>query len=129
MKMQFDEFLAAPECGIIIVTYPDIFQTEAKLKHGKFSREYQDLSAVILLDSGDLKKIGVKDGDFVEIKSEEMNVVVAAKESEEEHSGIGYMPESAWSNIIGVCPVSATVSRSQQEISVIDELWVDVFHK
>ncbi|MEA1945147.1 MAG: molybdopterin dinucleotide binding domain-containing protein [Euryarchaeota archaeon] len=129
MKLQFEEFLAAPECKIMIVAYPDIFQTEAKLKHGKFSREYQDLSAVIMLDSGDLKKIRVKDGDPVKIKSGLADVVVTAKESEEEHPGIGYMPESAWSNVLGVCPVSAKVSRSQQEIPVIDELWVDVFPK
>jgi len=122
MRLQFEEFLAAPECKIMIVTYPDIFQIEAKLKYGKFSREYQDLSAIIMLDSGDLKKIGIKDGDPVAIKSEGVNVVVTAKESEEEHPGIGYMPESVWSNILGVYPVSATVSRSQQEIPAIDEL-------
>jgi hypothetical protein len=54
MKMEFGEFLAAPECSIMIITYPDIFRTEVGLKHGKFSREYQELSAVIVLDSGDM---------------------------------------------------------------------------
>ena len=65
--MEFGEFLAAPECGVTIVTYPDIFRTEAGLKHGKFSREYQELSAVIVLDSGDMAKVGVNDGDLVEV--------------------------------------------------------------
>lgn len=27
--MEFGEFLAVPECVVVIVTYPDIFRTEA----------------------------------------------------------------------------------------------------
>ncbi len=132
MKMEFGEFLAAPECGVVIVTYPDIFRTEAGLRHGKFSREYQELSAVIVLDQGDLAKIEAKDGDLVEIKSEAGAVVVRAKESENEHPGIGYMPEGAWVNVLGASPVtappstlalSAKVIRSQQEIPAIEEVY------
>ena len=132
MKMEFGEFLAAPECRVVIVTYPDIFRTEAGLRHGKFSREYQELSAVIVLDSGDMAKIEVKDGDLVELKSEEGAVVVKAKGSEKEHPGIGYMPEGAWAYILGASPatdlpsmlaLSAKVSRSQQEIPAIEEVY------
>ena len=123
MKMEFGEFLAAPECSVVIVTYPDIFRTEAGLKHGKFSREYQELSAVIVLDSGDMAKIEVNDGDLVEIKSEADVVVVRAKESEKEHPGIGHMPEGAWANVLGASPASAKVSRSQQEIPTIEEVY------
>ena len=141
MKMEFGEFLAAPECSVVIVTYPDIFRTEAGLKHGKFSREYQELSAVIVLDSGDMAKIEVKDGDLVEIKSEAGVVVVRAKEFEKEHRGIGYMPEGAWANVLGASPVtppasmlaltalpsmlalSVKVGRSRQEISAIEEVY------
>jgi len=123
MKMEFGEFLAAPECGVVIVTYPDIFRTEAGLRHGKFSREYQELSAVIVLDQGDLAKIEAKDGDLVEIKSEAGAVVVRAKESEKEHPGIGYMPEGAWANVLGASPASAKVIWSQQEIPAIEELY------
>lgn len=123
MKMEFDEFLAAPECRVVIVTYHDIFRTEAGLKHGKFSSEYQELSAVIVLDSGDMAKIGVKDGDLVEVLGEEGGVVVRAKESEKEHPGIGYMPEGVWTYILGASPASAKVSRSRQEISAIGEVY------
>ena len=123
MKMEFGEFLAAPECGVVIITYPDIFRTEAGLKHGKFSSEYQELSAVIVLDSGDIAKIEVKDGDLVEVFGEEGTVVVRAKESENTHPGIGYMPEGAWANILGAIPVSAKVRRSQQEIPAIEEVY------
>ncbi|MEA1893643.1 MAG: formylmethanofuran dehydrogenase, partial [Euryarchaeota archaeon] len=71
MKMEFGEFLAAPECKVVIVTYPDVFRTEAGLKHGKFSSEYQELSAVIVLDPADMVKIEVKGGDLVEVLGEE----------------------------------------------------------
>ena len=123
MKMEFGEFLAAPECRVVIVTYPDIFRTEAGLRHGKFSSEYQELSAVIVLDPEDMAKIEVKDGDLVEIKSEAGAVVVRAKESEKEHPGIGYMPEGAWANVLGASPASAKVSQSQQEIPAIEEVY------
>jgi len=123
MKMEFGEFLAVPECGVVIVTYPDIFRTEAGLKHGKFSSEYQELSAVIVLDPGDLAKVEAKDGDLVEVLGGEGTAVVRAKESTKEHPGIGYMPEGAWANVLGTSPVSAKVRRSQQEIPAIEEVY------
>jgi len=115
MKMEFGEFLAAPECGVVIITYPDIFRTEAGLKHGKFSSEYRELSALIVLDQGDMAKIEANDGDLVEIKSEAGVVVVRAKESEKEHPGVGYMPEGAWAYILGASPVTAPPSTSGTE--------------
>ena len=123
MKMEFGEFLAAPECGVVIVTYPDIFRTEAGLRHGKFSSEYRELSAVIVLDPEDMAKIEVKDGDLVEVLGEDGAVVVRVKESEKEHPGIGYMPEGAWANVLGASPASAKVRRSQQEISAIEAVY------
>ena len=132
MKLAFDEFLVAPECEIVIVTHPDIFRTEAGLTHGKFGSEYQELSAVIVLDSRDMAKSRVKDGDLVEIKSEAGVVVVRVKESGREHPGIGYMPNGAWANVLGASPVtdlpsmlviSAKVRGSRQEIPAIEEIY------
>ncbi|PXF57486.1 MAG: formylmethanofuran dehydrogenase [Candidatus Methanogaster sp.] len=123
MKMEFGEFLAAPECKVVIVTYPDLFRTEAWLRHGKFSSEYRELSAVIVLDPADMAKIEVKDGDLVEVLGEEGVVVVRVKESEKEHPGIGYMPEGAWANVLGAGPASAKVGRSQQEILAIEDVY------
>ncbi|RZN40062.1 MAG: hypothetical protein EF813_03660 [Methanosarcinales archaeon] len=135
--IKIDQFLAAPDREITVVEYQDIFQTEAALKHGKFSKEYQDLSTVILLDPADLKKIGASDGDLVKISSEHGTVVVTAKKSEGDtkhevmakeghqgHPGVGYMPASVWLNILGStpAPVSAKVSRSQQKIYTVSEL-------
>ena len=123
MKMEFGEFLAVPECRVAIVTYPDIFRTEAGLRYGKFSSEYQELSAVIVLDPADMVKIEVKDGDLVEVLGEAGAVVVRVKESEKEHPGIGYMPEGAWANVLGAGQASAKVRRSQQEIPAIEDVY------
>lgn len=133
--IKIDQFLAAPEHEIVVIGYQDIFQTEAALKHGKFGKEYQDLSAVILLDPADLKKIDAGDGCPVKISNEYGTVVALAKKSEGDtkhdvvaneghrgHPGVGYMPASVWLNILGDKPVSAKVSRSQQKISTIGEL-------
>jgi formylmethanofuran dehydrogenase subunit D len=70
-----------------------------------------------------MAKIGVNDGDLVEITSEAGAVVVRAKESEKEHPGVGYMPEGAWANVLGASPMPAKVRRSRQEMPAIEEVY------
>jgi len=57
---------------------------------------------------------------------------VRSKESENEHPGIGYMPEGAWAYILGASLVtppastlalSAKVRRSLQEIPAIEDVY------
>ena len=52
-----------------VVTFEDIFQYEAGEK-SRFSDEYRQLSAVILLDKQDMASLGVKDGDKVLVENE-----------------------------------------------------------
>ena len=84
---------------VTIVTYRDIFQEQEEAKD-RYSQEYQDLSALIVLDRSDMKLVGVEDGDLVLVENEWGSVVVKAKLSEEEdsHSGVAFMPNSPWSN-------------------------------
>jgi len=86
---------------VTIVTHRDIFQEQEKAKD-RYTQEYQDLSALIVLDRSDMKLIGAEDGDMVLVENEWGSVVVKAKLSEEEdsHSGIAFMPNSPWSNQI-----------------------------
>ncbi|HPT18576.1 MAG TPA: hypothetical protein PLJ25_00830, partial [Methanothrix sp.] len=51
----------AEEVAVTIVTVRDIFQDEAGRK-SRFSDEYRDLSARILLDKQDMAALGAKDG-------------------------------------------------------------------
>ena len=101
--MGFGQFLAAPEQKITIVTYRDIFQSAA-MEEGRFGDEYLKLSAGIKMDTADIKKLGVKEGDTVIVKNNDNNgkVVVRVENSgyDTQHQGIAYMPNSPWSNAL-----------------------------
>ncbi len=99
--MDFGSFLAAPEIKVKVVTYRDIFQDKAMIEN-LFGEEYKNMSAVIKLDSADLKQLSVKQGDTVILKNSFGRVVVRAEESgyEPHHRGIAYMPKSPWSNML-----------------------------
>lgn len=99
--MGFENFLTTPEHDIKIITYRDIFQSEA-LEKSLFGDEYKNLSAVIKMDSKDMEKIGLKDGNTVFLKNKYGKVIVRVKESgyEVSHKGFAYMPNSPWSNAL-----------------------------
>ncbi|ADI74287.1 molybdopterin dinucleotide-binding region [Methanohalobium evestigatum Z-7303] len=99
--MDFGKFLETPEYDIKIITYRDIFQSEA-LESSLFGDEYKDLSAIIKLDSNDMEKMGIKSGNTVYLKNKYGSVVVKAVESDSEnpHRGYAYMPNSPWSNAL-----------------------------
>ena len=97
--MDFGSFLSAPELKLKIVTYRDIFQNKALIED-RFGEEYIAKSALIKLDSVDLKNLSLKKGETVILKNSFGKVVVKAEASDSEtpHRGIAYMPNSPWSN-------------------------------
>ena len=116
-----------------IVCFEDIFQYEAREK-SRFSDEYRQLSAVILLDKQDMASLGVKDGDKVLVENEISKIVVAAKTSDDEpHAGLAFMINSVWSNqllrddlcnasVPGFKGITAKVGPSQGEVTRISEI-------
>lgn len=116
-----------------IVCFEDIFQYEAREK-SRFSDEYRQLSAVILLDKQDMASLGVKDGDKVLVENEINKIVVAAKTSDDEpHAGLAFMINSIWSNqllrddlcnasVPGFKGITAKVGPSQGEVTRISEI-------
>jgi formylmethanofuran dehydrogenase subunit D len=83
---------------VTIVTVRDIFQEEAGQK-SRFSDEYKNLSALIILDKQDLIRLGAKDGQRLQVKNDVGSVVVAARISEDDaHPGLAFMYNSPWSN-------------------------------
>jgi formylmethanofuran dehydrogenase subunit D len=116
-----------------IVCFEDIFQCEAGEK-SRFSDEYRQLSAVILLDKQDMASLGVKDGDKVLVENEISKIVVAAKTSDDEpHAGLAFMINSVWSNqllrddlcnasVPGFKGITAKVGPSQGEVTRISEI-------
>lgn len=120
------------ETAVTIVTYRDIFQDEAG-KKSKFTDEFRDLCARILLDKQDMARLGLKDGQKVRVQSEVGSVIVVAKTSDEDpHSGLAFMTFSPWSNqlageeeCIAGKPgtrIAAKVSPSDEGVTQISEL-------
>jgi len=116
-----------------IVTYRDIFQYEAS-KKSRFSLEFQKLSAQIIMDKQDMAKLGVNDGQNVCLENEVGNVVVGARQTEDEpHPGLAFMTNSPWSNqlvkddlcetgIPGFKCISTNASASNEDITKVSEL-------
>jgi len=100
MAVDIGSFIKTPEYDIIIITYRDVFQAAA-CEEDRFGEECQQLSALIVLDGAQLKRMGTKDGSNVMLTSEWGSVVVKAKASpEDEQKGIGFMVNSPWSNVL-----------------------------
>jgi len=118
---------------VTIVTVRDIFQDEAGRK-SRFSEEYKNLSALIILDKQDMIRLGAKDGQKLLVKNDVSMVIVAARASEDEsHPGLAFMYNSPWSNqlvsddlcggsIPGFKSIKATLSLAEGNITQIDEL-------
>ena len=116
-----------------VITFEDIFQYEAGEK-SRFSDEYRQLSAVILLDKQDMASLGVKDGDKVLVENEINKIVVKAKTSDDEpHAGLAFMINSVWSNqllrddicnasVPGFKGITAKVGLGQGEVTQISEI-------
>jgi formylmethanofuran dehydrogenase subunit D len=56
------------EAVVTVVTFEDIFQSEAE-KKGKYSEDYRKLSAQIILDKQDMVNLGVKEGQNVLLRT------------------------------------------------------------
>ncbi len=80
-----------------IITIRDIFQDEAG-KKSRYSEEYKNQSALVILDKQDLAGLGAKDGQSLLVKNDVGSVVVSARLSEDTHPGLAFMPNSPWSN-------------------------------
>jgi formylmethanofuran dehydrogenase subunit D len=116
-----------------IICFEDIFQYEAGEK-SRFSDEYRQFSAVILLDKQDMASLGAKDGDKVLVENDISKIVVAAKTSDDEpHAGLAFMPNSVWANqlmrddicnasVPGFKGITAKVGPSQGEVTRISEI-------
>ena len=96
----FGTFLAKPEIDLVLVTYRDNFQKRESEEYGKFSNRYRELSAIIYLDNSDLTAVDATDGKFVKVTNSDTgtSVIVLVKKSENGHKGVGFMPNSLWSN-------------------------------
>jgi formylmethanofuran dehydrogenase subunit D len=116
-----------------VITFRDIFQYEAG-KKSRFSSEFQNLSAQIIMDKEDMSKLKVNGGQNVCLENDLGKVIVTARQTDDEpHPGLGFMTNSPWSNQLvgadssgGVIPefkaITVLVSASNEEITKLSEL-------
>ena len=121
------------DADVTVVTFRDIFQYEAG-KKGRYTDDYRDLSARIILDKQDMVKLGVKDGQALRVQNDIGSVVVAARTSEDDpHPALAFMIASPWSNqlvrddicdtsIPGFKGITAKVSPTEESITQLPEL-------
>jgi len=100
MGLDVGKFMKNPEYEIKIITYRDIFQVEAQ-ERDRFGKDYEKLSASIMMSKNDLAKMGLKPGDRVKVANNNGSVVVEARESKrDEPGGVAFMVNSPWSNVL-----------------------------
>lgn len=70
-------------------------------EQGKASREYFEACSMVYMDGGDMKKLGLKDGQNVQITTPNGSVVLrAVKYPRASTPGLVYIPYGPWANAI-----------------------------
>ena len=70
-------------------------------EQGKSSRGYFEACSMVYMDSGDMKKLGLKNGDKVLVTTPQGSVVLTAiKYPRSETPGLIYIPYGPWANAI-----------------------------
>ncbi len=85
---------------VTLLTGRTIEQGVGKEK-GKASREYFEACSMVYLDGEDMKKLGIKEGDKVEVTTSNGAVVLkAVKYTLASTPGLIYIPYGPWANAI-----------------------------
>ncbi len=75
--------------------------TQGMVIESKDSEMYTESVATCEIDPDDMKKLGVKEGDTVSVKTESGSVFVrAVLSSQAPHRGIVFMPLGPWANMV-----------------------------
>jgi formylmethanofuran dehydrogenase subunit D len=137
MGIDVGKFLKNPEYEIKIITYRDIFQVEAQ-ERDRFGKDYEKLSASIVMSKNDMEKMGLKPGDRVKVANNNGSVVVEVRETKrDEPGGLAFMVNSPWSNVLvsgetGGIPefknIIAKISLVKEEITSLESL-MEYFRK
>lgn len=139
MGLDVGKFMKNPEYEIKLITYRDIFQVEAQ-ERDRFGKDYEKLSAGIMMSKNDLAKMGLKSGDSVKVANNNGSVVVEARESKrDEPGGVAFMVNSPWSNVLvsdetggkGIPEfknITAKISLVKEESTTLDSL-MEYFRK
>ncbi|MFX1565644.1 MAG: molybdopterin dinucleotide binding domain-containing protein [Promethearchaeota archaeon] len=82
------------EVQLILARALDVDEVQAG--QGSLSKEYQNVTARVSIAIRDAQRLGLEDGNHVEVSSEISQVVVAAKVQENQPEGLVIMQPSPW---------------------------------
>ena len=108
------------------------FETDIESVKDKFSSEYQDSAAVVRLNTGDLKRLGLKDGNNANLKAKAGSVVVSAIGDDKVPEGAAIVPYGPWALSLVSVPeqdsppqlhgVAVTVTRTDDKVTSLEKL-------
>lgn len=116
--LRFAKFLKKVE--LRLVTFRDGFQVEVA-KKGKFSDDFVDRSAVVIIHPETAKTFGFKDGQIVKVSANKRSINVRLKVSEIAPRDGALMPKSLYtsylcSDIVSIEPADGVPTRPEEVI-------------
>jgi len=108
------------------------FETDVESVKDKFSSEYQESAAVVRLNTGDLQRLGLKDGKSASVKAKTGSIIVRAYGDSKVPEGSAVVPYGPWALALVSVPkegsppqmhgVSVTVTRTDEKITSLEDL-------
>jgi formylmethanofuran dehydrogenase subunit D len=108
------------------------FKTDVESARGIPSEKYTTESAVVRLNNNDLRRLSVKEGGTISLKSPSGAVVVTAIIDDKTPEGSAIMPYGPWALTLVAIPdndlppmlhgIAVTATRSKEDITSLDAL-------
>lgn len=108
------------------------FEADVESAKDILSKDFLDMAARLRLSTGDLQRLGLKEGGHASIKSKVGNVVLVAYDDEKVPEGTVIIPYGPWALALVAVPkddsppqlhgVSVTVTRSEDEVTPLEAL-------
>ena len=87
---------------------------EAQASQGTLSKEYEKVAARITISARDAQRLGIKEGNFIEVSSKAGNVIVRTQLKENQPEGIVVMQPSPWAYAV----IESMVSSQGTEVII-----------
>ncbi|MFX1416070.1 MAG: molybdopterin dinucleotide binding domain-containing protein [Promethearchaeota archaeon] len=108
------------------------FETDIESVRDKMSAEYLESAARVSLSIGNMKRLGLKEGEAVSVESKTGKVVVKAFPDDKLEESLAVMPRSPWALSLVAVPsdgesvqlhgIPVTVTKSNDKVTSIDSI-------
>lgn len=106
---------------------------------GKLSREYMESVAICEIDPDDLKKLGLREGENVRVKTRFGSVILKAKKSKRRpHPGVVFIPYGPWASLVvdpetdgtgmpSLKGVDAEIEPTDEDVMSLEDVLLSVY--